>query len=189
MKVPKTNNSNKLPPEGSHLGVCIALIDLGTQTVTWQGDTKLLRKVRIGFELPDEKAVFKEEKGEQPFTIYKDYTLSLSDKSNLRKDLESWRGKKFSDEETGDYDLKNILGKTGLVSIVHSPSKDGSQTYANLSTITQLPKGMAREVTPVNPIKYFSLMEPDWNVFEEFPDFLKEKIRASKELQTKPFGS
>lgn len=47
-------------------------------------------------ELPTELRVFSEKKGEQPLVIDKEYTLSMAEKSNLRKDLKLWRGKEFT---------------------------------------------------------------------------------------------
>ena len=49
--------------------------------------------------IPDEKAIFDEEKGLQPFVLSKGHTLSLYEKANLRHNLESWRGKQFTAEE------------------------------------------------------------------------------------------
>jgi hypothetical protein len=46
----------------------------------------------------------------RPFAMFKNYTLSWSEKANLRLDLQSWRGKPFTQEEMRRFDLETILG-------------------------------------------------------------------------------
>jgi len=41
--------------------------------------------------------------------ISKRYTMSLGEQSTLRKDLESWRGKKFTPEELQGFDLNACI--------------------------------------------------------------------------------
>jgi len=183
MKVPVPVKEYKTLHAGNHFAICIMLIDLGTQKKEFAGQIKYLRQVRIGFETVDETAVFKEENGNQPFLLTKDLTLSMAEKSSLRLLLESWRGAKFKEEELQDYDLKNILGKTCLLNTVVNTSKDGTRSFSNINQATPVPKSMVREVEPVNPIVYFDLNSPDWNVFETFPDFVKDKIKASPEYK------
>src|SRR5262249_53682681 len=92
-------------PAGTHLGICTSVIDLGTQHDEYQGKPITRNRVLIQWEIQD--AV--RENGE-PFVIGKFYTNSLSEKANLRRDLESWRGKAFSEQELNGFDLAKILG-------------------------------------------------------------------------------
>lgn len=185
MKVPKSAIDERPKcPEGNHVGLCVGLIDLGTHKREFQGQIKYIRLIRLMFETPNKRAVFTESKGEQPFLLTKDYTLSLGEMANLRKDLESWRGKKLTQAEIETYDLKNLLNKTCLVNVIHNPSKDGSRVYVNIKGLSPLPEEMRKEFVAENPIQYFSLEDPDWNTFESFPDFLKDKIKESPEYKT-----
>ena len=86
MAINATNNGTKreLIPSGNYVARCYQMIEIGTVNEVIQGTQKQLHKVRIGWELPTELKVFKEENGEQPLVISKDYTLSLNEKSNLR---------------------------------------------------------------------------------------------------------
>ena len=103
-------NTDYSPIEaGTYLARCVQVIDLGTQTIEYMGELKQYRKVRLAFETPTETKIFKEENGEQPYMLSKEYTLSLGDKANLRADIESWRGKTFTQEELEGFDLANIL--------------------------------------------------------------------------------
>ena len=111
--------------EGTHLGVCSMLIDLGMQYS--EVYKKSQRKVLIGWELPDETIEIDGEM--KPRVLSKRYTANLSEKSNLRKDLASWRGRDFTQEELKAFDLKNIVGASCLLTIIHS--KNGEKTYAS----------------------------------------------------------
>ncbi len=177
MIVRKNGNSDPTP-EGNHSARCIQIIDLGTQKSEWKGQPRFVAQVRLVWELPEVTKEFREGEGEKPFLIAKTYTASIGKKSALSKDLESWRGRAFTDEERAGFDLKNVLGKPCLLNVIHE-TKDGN-TYANISSVSQVPKGMT--VKPaVNPIVEFSLSEFSQAAFDALPDFLKEKIRLSPE--------
>lgn len=173
------SGSNYEPiPAGTHVARCYSMVYLGTIKKEFQGQESYKPVVRITFELPNETKVFKEENGEQPFVITKEYTLSLGEKANLRKDLESWRGKKFSDDEAKGFDITKLLGVPCMLSIIHTESK--GNTYANIGNISGLAKGM---VCPpqVNPTFEFSVTEFDEDKFNSMPQFLQDKIKGSKE--------
>jgi hypothetical protein len=174
--------SKQLPPEGNHPARCVSVIDLGTQCDTYNGEPKALRKVRITFELPQEKAVFKKERGEEPFVIGKDYTLSLGERANLRRDLESWRGKGFTEAEAKAFHLSRLLGAPAMVSVVHRVSKN-NRTYADIATVTRVPKGMKVPEQILPSLKYDIENGAD-AVFEQLPKFLQDKIKAADEWRS-----
>lgn len=167
-------------PAGTHVARCISVIDLGTQRLNYMGQDKDLRKIRITWETPDEQAVFKEENGEQPFVLSKEYTLSLFEKANLRHDLEAWRGKAFTKEELKGFDIFNLLNVPCLLGVIHKPSKDGSKVYANVSAISKLAKGMTCP-DAINPLVKYSVDDGRNETFESLPDWLKEKIINCRE--------
>jgi hypothetical protein len=173
------SGSNYEPiPAGTHVARCYSMIYLGTIKTEFQGQEKWLPKVQITFELPNEMRVFNEDKGEQPMAKSKEYTLSLGEKANLRKDLESWRGKKFSDEEVKGFDITKLLGVPCMLSIIHTESK--GNTYANIGNISGLAKGMTCP-PQVNPTFEFSVMQFDEEKFNSMPQFIQDKIKGSKE--------
>jgi len=75
---------------GNYVARCYRMVEIGTCDEEFLGVKKQMHKVRIGWELPTELKIFNPEKGEQPCVIDKEYTLSLADKANLKKDLQSW---------------------------------------------------------------------------------------------------
>ena len=90
-------------PAGNFPARCYKIIHYGTIPTSYMGESKMTNTIRVDFELPTEMRVFDEEKGEQPLSISKEYTLSMNEKANLCRDLESWRGKKFTDEEAVNF--------------------------------------------------------------------------------------
>lgn len=181
MFLPEPNGQNYAPaPAGSHAAICYRFIDLGTQMVEWKGTTKTQRKVLISWEIPAELM----EDG-KPFTINRKYTWSMSEKSNLRHDLEAWRGKAFTQDDFAGptrFNIKNILGKACLLSIVHE-QREGN-TYANLKSVSALPKGMSAPA-PVNEPVYLALEKSlfDAAAFDKLSDKMKEGIKGSPEFK------
>ena len=169
---------------GTYLARCVQVIDLGTQEIEYMGEIKHSRKVRLAFETPTETKVFKHENGEQPYLLSKEYTLSLWEKANLRADLEQWRGKSFTQEELEGFDLFTILWVPCMISVIHVQSKDGKKTYARISGIQKVMKGMECPQA-INPLVKFSIEEWDDEVFNSLSDYTKEKIMTSAEWMAK----
>lgn len=163
-------------PAGSFAARCYQIIDLGHQTFEWKGEAKVAPKVRITWELNEMM------QDGRPFSISREYTASIGDKANLRKDLEAWRGRHFTASELQNFSLENVLGAPCLLGVVHKPSKDGSKMYANVGSIMALPKGM---VCPelVNPAVKFDIGTFDQKVFDSLSSYVQKKILMSKELE------
>jgi len=168
-------------PAGTFPARCFSMIHLGTMNENIMGTEKQLNKVRISWELPTELKVFKEENGEQPLVISKDFTLSMNEKATLRKYMESWRGKSYTEEEAKSVDITKLLGVPCLLSIIHKTSKNGKK-YADISSVTTLPKGM--EVpSQINPTFELNYENFDNVLFETLPDFIKDKMKKTPEYQ------
>ena len=164
--------------EGTHLGVCSMLIDLGMQYS--EVYKKSQRKVLIGWELPDETIEIDGEM--KPRVLSKRYTANLSEKSNLRKDLASWRGRDFTPDELKAFDLKNIVGASCLLTIIHS--KNGEKTYANIQSVVKLPKGMAKQALSEPPVVFDLDTDPLERV-EDMPAWIAELIKKSETYQSR----
>jgi len=181
IKIQHTAVERELIPAGTHEARCYSMIHFGTIPQEYKGERTYKNMIRIIFELPNEQRVFKEENGLQPFSIGKDYTMSMYEKSTLRKDLENWRGHKFSDDELNGFEVSKLLGVSCMLTIVHAVSASGN-TYAKIGSITGLPKGW--EVRPqINPSYEFSVCEFDQDKFDLLATFYQDKIRSSKEYQ------
>lgn len=173
--VPKTER--KLPPAGTHVARLVSVVDLGTQP---GGQYDPARKIRLAFELCNELDKFGDDEEERPYLVSQTYTLSLGEKANLRKHLESWRGKPFTDEELRGFDETKIIGKPCMVTIVHV--EKGEKTYANLTTVTGLPKGMTAP-EQVNASVIYHVTGGKNNIYASLPTWLQETIAKSPEFQ------
>ena len=163
--------------EGVHLAVCIGIFDLGTQYS--KAYDVMSRKVLFMWEISDER--IEVEGKDLPMAMSKRYTNSLHKKAQLRKDLESWRGKAFTlDELETGYELKDMLGKSCQLQVVHNKSDDG-KVYANIAGIMALPKGV-KSAEPENPLKFFSI--EDGKAFpKDMPNWIKSIIEESEEYK------
>jgi hypothetical protein len=74
----------------------------------------------------------------KPMILSNRYTWSMSDKETRRKHLGAWLAKPFRDSDFGK--VRNLLGMPCMLSIIHNVTND--RTYANISSIAKLPKGM-----------------------------------------------
>lgn len=179
----RTESTFKIPPSGSFLGRLYRILDLGTQKVEWQGAIKMQRKLMFSFELhgEDNDGQALTTNDGKPLMISKRYTMSLGEQSTLRKDLESWRGKKFTAEELLGFDLNVLLGKFAMCNVTHN-DREG-KTYANLSGLSQVPAALKKMPEPigVNELMIFSLDAFDQAKFDSLSDGLKEIIKKSAE--------
>jgi hypothetical protein len=165
---------------GTYAARCIKVIDLGTQTVkdfNDQDQTTKKRQVMITWELPGELIEDGELAG-QPYGVSRFYTAVLSEKSNLRKDLEAWRGRNFAKEELEGFSLKALVGKPCMVSVVHS-----AKGKANVKAVLAVIKGLT--VPPaINPLVYFDIDEDGFGEkFEGLTKGIKKIIHGSEEYQ------
>ena len=181
--VPAADSDYRLAPAGNHLAVSCRLIDLGTQETKYQGQPKRQRKIYLEWQLPGEK----QDDG-QPITVGNRYTLSSSEKATLRKHLESWRGQRFDDDEIASFDLRKILGKCCLLSIVQT-QRDG-KTYADVTHVAALPKG-TQPAAVAGETVYLSLEPDDFEpaVYESLSERLRETIAASPEFKALEYST
>lgn len=180
MKLPKPTIEREACPAGNHLGICWRLIDLGTQETSYQGTVRHQHKIYIEWLLPNERNA-----DDEPHVVGKRYTLSSSEKSNLRQDLESWRGRRFTDadfEGADAFDLRRVLGAACLVSVIHN-ERDGKR-YADVQSIAAVPKGTPTPSLHCHPV-YLSLDPDDFDqtVFDGLGERLRQAIAESPEYQ------
>jgi len=179
----------KLPEAGATVGVLYSLVDLGHQKTNWDNQEKWTPKVRLTFELPDQTDEFEvEENGkrttvQKPMVVSIEQTRSLGEKASLRKLLEQWRGQTFTAKELQAFSLKNLLGKPAMLTLIHKTSQQGRQ-YCAIAGASKLPKGMKAPATTINDTIYYEIEEGEGGQFNDMPDWLQEKIRASKEFAT-----
>lgn len=173
-----TGSVRELTPAGNHIARCYQMIEIGTVNEIIMGASKTLKKVRIGWELPNETREFKQGEGQKPFSVSKEYTLSMHEKANLRQDLKSWRGKDFTEDQAKSFDITALIGVPCMINIIHV-EKNGN-TYANISGVTPMPKGVECPAQ-INNSFVLSYDEFDDTLFNSLPDFIKDKMKGSLE--------
>lgn len=178
-------------PPGMHLARCYRIIDQGTQRSEYMGKEKYLPKVMIQFEIHGE-----DDRGNplltqdgRPLSIAKSFTLTLAEKSTLRKDLQMWRGRDFTAEELRGFELKNVLGAWAMLTVTHTESN--GKTYTNIAGINPVPANMKKAGLPegINELKIFDIENPDMALFDTFSENLKTKISSSPEWQERNGGA
>lgn len=160
----ETGGDFELAPAGTHMAICYMVADLGQQKSMYGVKPKII----IGWELPNELM-----KDGRPFGISNIYTLSLSEKALLRRDLEGWRGRAFTEQERMGFDVKNVLGKPCTLTIVHNPV--GDKIYANVASIGGVMKGMEIPARS-NDLLYYNMDQPSNAVYEMLPKWIQKKI-------------
>ena len=177
----------KVPP-GVWMARCVGVVDLGTQEVEFSGEKKLQHKLQLTWEVFGEDeagvALVADQNGrEVPLQISKRYTLSLNEKAALHRDLAAWRGRDFTPDELKAFDISKLLGAWCMLNVQHNESPNG-KTYANVASITPLPAALKKN-TPKSdtPLVSFDLSAFDGEVFESFPEYLQDVIKASAEYK------
>lgn len=180
MIVFENSTTSFAPPDaGTYTAVLIAMIDLGTQTSTFEGEAKAARKIMLKFEITDSD---NRRSDGTAHTVSKRFTASLHERAALRKFLEAWRGRPFTPEELKGFDLAKLLGVACLLGIVHQ-ERDG-RTFAGISSCMKLPKGMTAPPA-TEAMQHWDMsgsVPPDWTVFAALPKRLQETIEASPEF-------
>lgn len=173
----------ELIPAGNYVARCYQMIHIGRVKENFMGEIKDLDKVRIGWELPTETRIFKEENGEQPYVISKEFTLSLNEKSNLRKALASWRGKDFTESEAKKFDITVLVGMPCMLNVIHKHGvADPSKIYEEIGSISPMPRGIG---CPPQINGSFVLDYDNFSVekFDKLPEFIRTKMEGSEQFK------
>ena len=163
------------PEVGTYIATCRQIIDLGTQENDYQGAKTYPHQILMGWELNENMS------DGRPFVVSKFYTASLNEKANFRKDLISWRGRDFTQEELGGFDPRNILGAPCMLTLTTN-----EKGKIKVSSVAKIVKGMSPPPL-VNPKVYFSLQhgEYDQQQFEALSEGIKKIIMQSPEWQAR----
>jgi hypothetical protein len=172
------------PPEGNHPAVCVAVIDLGTQSRQKfnSQERENVRMVYLVWELVDLDG--------NPL-VGRDFRVSLHEKSGLRHFVDSWIG---AQKDGQKFNLFALAGKQCLLNVKHKASKDGERTFARIEGATPLPrlKGKPWELpAPAHDPVALTVVEhaelPAW-VPHLYGRSLKEWLADARENRRQPEG-
>lgn len=166
----------KVPPvePGVYISVCVGVVDLGEQYS--EKFKNYSNKVKFIWELVGETV---EVDGEQkPRQLSKEFAVSTSKKGNLRAFLSSWNGKEYGDEEFGEIDMFDQIGRACQLQVVLNETGE----YANVANLMPLPRGVAAPTTDTKPIRW-DMEHWDDTVFAALPEWIQEQIKKSTQYQ------
>ena len=188
----------KLEP-GIYHGTCFSIVDLGTTDQEYKGVVSKKTRVHLGFEIteavdPSNNIVMMEDG--RPFGAFKTYTASLFEAATLRKDLESWRGKSFTEEELAGFDISNLIGCTAKIEVGLTKKSDFGDGGNPKILALREPKEGVQKVETHNDTLIFDLdvycdefrgkssdeTKAMCDVFESLNDWHQRDIEASYEL-------
>lgn len=161
--------------QGTHLAICYMVVDLGKQRDEYQGQVRVQHKIHVRWELPNERIEWEDKDGnrrEGPASIGQTYTLSLHEKSNLRSDLEKWRGRAFTAEELAGFDVSKLLGVPCMVTVTHKESN--GRIRDRVAGVSGVPKGMAKPEAAENVLVIYDNEHRE--AYEGLSDWLRGKI-------------
>ncbi len=141
MIVKNEGGNNFAPlPEGSYIGVCVDVIDLGSKVEQYQTNPpKVVPKVAIVFQVTENNP----DTG-KPYDIAVEKTVSFHEHAGLRKFLEDWRGKSYTDVEASHgIPLHKLEGVNAMLIVEHKLSGKG-RTYAKVRNIAPAAKGSTK---------------------------------------------
>ena len=178
--IAKPTKSGPPIPAGTYSAVCYSVVDLGTHYNEYFG--KSSHQVCITWEIPEVRIDVERdsEKVNLPRVTSKTYTLSLHEKSNLAKDLISWRGKPFTTEEADGFDVHTVAGASCILTLVHV--QKNNTIYTNIASVAKPMAGMEK-LTPENPVVHYSVTDDGVNIPESVPDWMKKIITSCEEFK------
>ena len=134
----KDGGDFKPHPEGIHPAICVDIMDLGLVESDFQGQKKMVNKVKLTFE-----SEAKTDDG-KPCTVSKNFTASLHPKAKLADFLGKWRGRPVAPGES--IDLQKLMGACCTLVISHQKNLAG-KTYASIDAVSKPTKKVAASGT------------------------------------------
>ena len=131
------DNSGQFKPHrpGIFPAVCVDMIDLGVMASEYQGEVRMMHKLKLVFETEELT-----EDGRR-CTVSRIYSASLHPKAKLAGVLGTWRGRPVVPGER--IDLKKLVGACCTLMVSHQTNMAG-KTYASIDAISK----PTRKVTP-----------------------------------------
>lgn len=172
---PPTSNTPNFPPleDGLQKARCYLMAYVGTQEDDFKGNVTMRPKVVIGFLYPEHTFDFKGQGVQEPYSKSITYTFNLGRKANLRKDLETWRGKKWS-EDWPDFEIDKVLGAAVMHNIIHN--EEGTRFY--IDSFIKIKNQDDCPPLEIEPVKY-DIREHDEEQFQRLPQWVQQMAKDS----------
>lgn len=164
-------------PGGTYPAICVGVVDLGVQYNNLY--KKYESKILFLWELPSQTV---EVEGElKPRWLSRDFTASLSAKSNLNSVITGWRGSPVTEAEKKDgIDLALFLGRSCLLQVIVEQKED--RQFNRIQTVMGMPSGMP-ELTTESELLLFDMDDWDEEALEKLPEWIQDRVKKSTEYQ------
>ena len=182
------NPNIQLLPAGNNLGVVYGIVDLGTQSVSFNNAApELKRQIKIMIEHPQYPQQFYLDDQTLRSTVSSfESTFNTGEKSRLRALIAAVEGN-LSNEQADKYNIAKLLGARINSVIEHRQGKkDATKFYENVKYVASA-QGLAvpANFVPQNPYLFFVIDEQGENFktknFADLPFYLRKKIMDSEE--------
>ena len=172
VSAPKTANIKRME-DGTYLAVCCGMVDLGA--VYNKRYDKYQDKVMLLWEIPGETVEI--DGKEEPRLLSARYTATLGTQGNLRRDLVSWRGKEFTEDELDGFKLQNVIGSSCFLNVQNKETDEG-KVYTNVVGVMALPKGTPKGKLTVDPI-VFDFDTGTVADVDKLPEWIAKQVKGS----------
>ena len=157
-------------PEGTQTGRISGVFNVGRQPDKGFGASrKWIFEVEVSSALREDGSRFRLTKWMQE---------SIFRKANMRKAIEAALGRSLTEAEAAGFDIRTILGKPCLVTVVHKDGENGIN--ANIEGFAALPAGMTAPELMAKPIAY-NFEADGRSIPDEVPEFIQKAIKESAE--------
>lgn len=144
MPIYASKKTFKPAPEGLWDGVCIDVVDKGMVPTNYGPKHKVQFRWVVNAEP-------KRSDG-KPHMVSMSYPISMDERSNLRKMLELWRGRKFTPEELKKFDLETVLGAPCQIQVAQDMGNDGDP-YAFPQVVMKARSGAPKVQPPADYVR------------------------------------
>lgn len=162
----------------------VQVIDMGLQDQSSEkyGEKPPKQQIMVTYEFTDE--FLQDEEGNddetKPRFLSENFPLNhLS--SDLAKSTKRYNAIDPEHEHEGDW--SELVGIPVNVEISQYQKKDGNMGNSVKNVSPMRPKDAKKVPELVNTPKVFDLDEPDMEIFESFPDWMKDKIKGNLEYE------
>lgn len=167
-----------IPPmtPGTKMGICVGVVDIGEQPITFNGKTNYKEQLLVVVEFPSEKIEIDGEM--KPRQLSRAMSRTTSDRGTFKQMISAWFAKNFTEDELIEFDTDEMLGRPCMVTV--KLSENGQ--YANIDNIVQYPDGIPVPTTTTVPYT-FDMDKWSDEAFAKLPEWIQEKIKKSTQYQ------
>jgi len=186
-KLPAASSPDRKRPDpleaGSYPARLVQIVGLGVQASRpYKGEEKPPRlTIRLTYEMLDE--FMKDEEGndleDKPRWLSEELPF-MSLKADLAKSTKRYYA--LDPEDTADGDWSKLIGAPCVVTVVQEADKRPGidRIYEKVANVSAMrPKEAAKAPELKNPSLVWDFYEPDIEVFNNFPDWIKDKIKGA----------